>query len=227
MLKVELSYSWNSPAKNWAYGYYDYSTQTQFPPVWTGKSSPWEQMFFSGEFSQEGQLAPPPTGSPKFCAHCGEKLKPGAKFCPNCGTPLSLSAEPPKESNGVSSFDLSELVVDEPLSPALSIYLAETVVSLIFADNSPKERSLLLDFLTEEFSSAKTDSLINGIKTTSKSAINLAEVQKLQTAVQQESPLTTVQAKFAELVLYKAPLSFGYWGAIKALLKFQPEKISR
>jgi hypothetical protein len=23
MLKIELSYSWNSPAKNWAYGYYD------------------------------------------------------------------------------------------------------------------------------------------------------------------------------------------------------------
>lgn len=227
MLKVELNYSWNSPAKTWAHGYYDYSTQTQFPPVWTGKSSPWEHMFFAGEFNQEERQFVPLTGSPKFCANCGEKLKPGAKFCPSCGTPLSMSGESTKETNNNSPFDLSEFVVNETLSDAFSISLAETVVSLIFADYSPQDRSLLLDFLTEEFSSATTDTIVNGVKTTSKSAINLADVQKLQTAVQQGSPLTTVQAKFAELVLRKAPLSFGYWGAMKALLKFQPDKVSR
>lgn len=227
MLKIVLNYSWSSPAKKWADGYYDYSAGTHFPPVWTGGSSPWVRMTYSGEDSEEVQQKAPLGGSPKFCANCGQGLKDGAKFCSGCGNALTTTARSVKVSDGQFAIEFSDLSLDVSLGKQLGRKLAESVVSLIFTENSPQERSLLLDFLSEEFASAKVNNLVNGDKTTSKCAINLAEVQKLQAAIQLGKPLTTIQAKFAELVLRSAPLSFGYWGAIKALLKFQPEKVSR
>ena len=227
MLKVELNYSWNSPAKNWAYGYYDYSTGTQFPAVWTGTSSPWSHMFYSGEVPVGIQGIEQSSNTPKFCANCGQSLKPGAKFCAQCGTSIVVSAS--SSTSRLNNFEIeySDFTLDIPLGKPLGATLAELVVSLIFDEYSPKERSLLLAFLSEEFSTAQVKSLINGNKSSSKCPINLAEAQKLQSLVQQGAQLTTIQTKYAELLLREAPISFGYWGAIKALLKFQPEKVSK
>lgn len=227
LLKVELGYSWNSPAQKWANGYYDYSSQTQFPPVWTGTSSPWINMSFSGEISSEVKQTPALSGTPKFCGNCGQALKAGSKFCSGCGAALASVTTTGKAYEGQFAIEFTDLSVDELLGGELGAALAESVVSLIFVEHTPQERSLLLAFLSEEFATAKVNVLINGTKTTSKSPINLAEVQKLQAAVQLGNPLTTIQSKYAELILRSAPLSFGYWGAIKSILKAQPDKVSR
>lgn len=227
LLKVSLNYNWSSPAKQWVEGYYDYSSQTRVAPVWAGSTSPWAKMSYSGEFFHKSSPQLPSISAPKFCPNCGQPLTAGAKFCPGCGTALALPDVSNSEPLGDFPIQLSDLSIDELIGKQRGKQLAETIVSLFFSDNTPDERSLLLAFLTEEFVDAKTVSVINGAKTTSKCTINLADAQKIQVAVQAGTKLNTIQSKFAELLLRKAPLSLGYWGAIKALLKHQPNEVSQ
>lgn len=226
-LKVEQNFRWNSPAQQWASGYYDYEKQRQVPAVWTGSASPWDSMHFAGPIGAARRPSTSSSVAPKFCGQCGSTLVLGAKFCAGCGSPINAASTHGNGSVVSSSLDRNDFVGGDRLDSAKAKKLAGLVVSAIYSDNTPNERTLLLSFLEKEFVSASIGAVIDGLTSTSKEPITLASLQKLHLAIVSGKPLNGVQAKLAELVLTKAPISLGYWGAFKALLKYQPANVSR
>jgi hypothetical protein len=227
LLKLELKYSWSNPANQWANGYYDYETSRQVPGKWKGSRSPWDAMSFSGEFASDRAVTTSGQISPKFCSICGNPLIPEAKFCPGCGTSLKVTPNveaSPHSNSLIGNADFSE---GGNLTDSASRNLAENVVSAVFADFAPDERTLLLAFLADDFSEATVNSVIDGRISTSSNPINLANMQNLHAAVTLERPLSAAEVQLAELALRESPICFGYWGALKALLKYHPEKVSK
>jgi hypothetical protein len=226
LLKLELKYSWSNPANQWANGYYDYETSRQVPGTWKGSRSPWEAMSFAGEFASDRVVTTNGPNAPKFCSICGNRLVPEAKFCPGCGTSLKRppSVDAPQSQSLIGHADFSE---GGNLKDSVSTKLAELVVSTLFQDFAPNERTVLLAFLIDDFNEASVNSVIDGRISTSSALINLANMQSLQVAVTSEKSLSAAEVKLAELALRESPICFGYWGALKALLKYQPEKVSK
>lgn len=227
LLKLDLGYLWGNPAHQWATGYYDYATSRQVPAKWKGSLSPWDNLSFSGEIGHSHTAVTPGKGSPKFCPMCGTPLTPEAKFCSGCGAPIQKSSNIEKLGDSPILVDRSGFSEGGKLKDRDSKSLAETVVSALFADNSADERTLLLAFLIDDFAEATVSSIIDGRTSTSPSPINLASMQRLHAAVISEKPLKADEVKLAELALREAPICFGYWGALKALMKYQPEDVSK
>jgi len=42
----------------------------------------------------QGSVAPPGSGAPQTCVHCGQVVRPGARFCLHCGVPLAAAPLP-------------------------------------------------------------------------------------------------------------------------------------
>ena len=184
-------------------------------------------MTFSGEFASDQTEDTSAPTSPKFCSLCGRSLLPEAKFCPGCGTPLQRSSGFASKSHSQNLVMKTDFTEGGKLTVAAAKKFAETVVSALFADFTTDERTLLLAFLSNDFTGAAVNSLVDGRTSTSSSAINLANMQGLHEAVVSQRSLSAGEVELAELALRESPMCFGYWGALKALLKYHPESVSK
>lgn len=225
-LKLNFRYLWSNPARQWSDGYFDYEKDREIPAVWQGKKNPWENLSFAGELELAQFASVAKDTTPKFCSQCGESIPPGAKFCGGCGVPVKVLAINNRSTTVTALPEGRDFVEGATLTRALSARFAEIVVSALYADFEPDERTILLRFFEDELFEANVQTVVNARESTSSHPINLKNMQDLQAAVLEGRPLSSNESELAELALREAPICFGYWGAIKALLKCQPENVS-
>jgi len=152
----------------------------------------------------------------KFCGNCGNARVEGSHFCGSCGAPFE------KQVSAASPLATLREIISDPDSQGAAL------ARLIDSQASDpaityQARSVLKDFFIEDFSALSLTNLSDGTKTTSSAPLNLAIAQDIQEAVSAKRALTEEQLVASELLVTVAPWTFGYWGAVKAILKAGPQ----
>jgi hypothetical protein len=161
----------------------------------------------------EGALAISSGDAPRFCGECGAARIPEARFCGGCGKALSPSM------SGASSLDVVRDMLRAPAGAGTRfVGLLEACGAL--GAVPPEARGILCEYLANDFAEPAANFVDEDEP--SPARLTLRSAQDIHEALSRKLPLPAVLTEPARLLLTRAPVTFGYWGPLKALLKAGP-----
>jgi hypothetical protein len=201
-------------AKNFLHGGYDYSAGEVKPGAWDSDEEPSNVLSYVGPILFESSVEAKPA---KFCGECGQARANDGIFCISCGTKF--------RDGGALVGDLFDEIIrikDDSLG------LAEFVLRLYrtyrLAEIDTNQAAVLNQLLLLVAAKPNLVGFINGRedKPGENGEISVGQAQALSQKLKAGEALSAQELELARTILESAPITFGYWGAIKTALKMLP-----
>lgn len=200
-------------AKTFLYGGYDYSTRSNRPGAWTFSESPEEVLAYRGPVLYESPVKVNPA---KFCGECGQARAKNALFCTSCGSKF-------RSSDGLVG-DLYEqaMALDED-KIVLRDFVSQLFETYVFSSIDSGQAAILRQLIGLTCSSPALSRRVSGLEfSLDDEDISLGLAQHLAEKLNSGTDLSSKELEIVRQILEFAPITFGYWGTIKAALKKLP-----
>ena len=183
------------------------------PPVWPlGDVDPWEWASCVGPLASGTESGPEAS-----CRSCGAERIGEGNYCGHCGNPFD---SPEIEFAARVARIVADVVAQSPSSGAeLAALIADYAQPL---QESTDGKSELLELIKSDFTKSASASFLRGEPATVTPDLTLAIAQDIHESVANAGRVRPEQIHHAEMLLRNAPLTFGYWGPFKALVKSVP-----
>jgi hypothetical protein len=211
-LTTEIA-KWGS-AKTFLYGGYDYSTRTTRPAVWDDVEPPSDALSYRGPMLFDSPIIINPA---KFCGDCGQARSNDGAFCISCGHKF-------RSSEGLVGDLFDEITRLQKGSLNLSEFVLKVYETYCFAKLDPARAAILKSLIIQVGTSPILFTFVNGRDNNPDKSgwITIGQAQAISEKLNEEQPLSSLDLELARTILESAPITFGYWGAIKAALKRLP-----
>lgn len=214
-------------ANTFLHGGYDYSARATIPAVWDYAEEPSEVLSYRGPILFESQVIGNPA---KFCGECGQARNKDAAFCISCGHKF-------RDTEGLVGDLFDAMIRLKTDSTGLSEFVLRLYETYCFAEIDPTPTAILKSLLNRVGTKPSLYNIVNGRSNSPDSEqfswrkvitgeaygqISIGQAQALTETLHETEFLSSQDLELARVILESAPITFGYWGAIKAALKRLP-----
>lgn len=208
-IRVQQNVQYGSDLHIWRHGGYVRSGNDWvfIDRVWTGSSDPWAACEYWGPLENSA------SSTSKFCGNCGVEREAGSRFCGQCGSEFPIDG-----GTGVAD-QIMAAIRNPPLIASALIPLVESL-ALESSSLNPEQRNQISNKLQELLASARPGRFIDGtIRSSPGASLTLSSAQYIAEKVARNTEVSPTDASHLKLLLEEAPLTFGYWGPFKYVLK--------
>lgn len=201
-------------ANTFLHGGYDYSAGATTPGVWDYAEQPSDALSYRGPILFESTVISNPA---KFCGECGQARNKDGAFCISCGHKF-------RDTEGLVGDLFDEIIRLQKDSIGLSEFVLRLYETYCFAEIDPTPTAILKSLINRVGTKPSLYNFVNGRSNSpdKDGQISIGQAQAISQTLHETELLSAEELELARAILESAPITFGYWGAIKAALKRLP-----